>query len=271
MARGNRWGTRKLRKGEIDTSPALPKWLQTVYNALDIRDVVGKSIVNKSRIVQGNVGNLPIFSSEGLRQAESNIGMLFNQVRKREGASLDYYTSSTTTYTIAAGATKRGISLLDISSEVTAESGEEGLVPEFLAHECHLVAHSTAPFTLHPFVITLENGETLSAVDYNGTDPVAAILAMKSAGDYVLTMGPVSQAYQNDACTFFKGKVDLGWEILSNFFTAHYSKSELHETNPLKMYMGLIIGGQPSQQVILTGGYYRLFYQKPRSWGDVPG
>jgi len=181
----------------------------------------------------------------------SNPTAMFNKLRRKNGAYLGNAFGSDTSVTLGGAHTKKVNSVSTLSSIVSGIATDNEAYPSFDSYIIDGFLKSVMPFSVVPFVCTLENGESLaSSTDYNGDSVTAAIAAAISAGDRTIVLGPEYIGNFRGGSTsdyMYEARITFDASSIMNEYSKYYANAELEEKNPLPMYFGIAMTGQPSQ------------------------
>lgn len=214
-------------------------------------------------------GEVPVnmFRAAPMSALPSNAMQVFNGIRNMSGAAVDFSNNSGT-LTIAAGNLMRTQQITDVGTIVSTLSTSNDTLPLFSAMRSYMDFDSASQFFIAPFVVVMENGESITASDYNGNNIGAAVLATLT-GDRSLYFGPAirSQMYDANGTIRYRAKLNLDYSFLANAFSAHYARMKLEEEDPLVCQIGLCCVGIAAQQVAYRLQYVRVYANIQRELG----
>jgi hypothetical protein len=128
-------------------------------------------------------------------------------------------------------------------------------------------AHATVPFTIVPFIVRLENGETIPTTDSDTVfDPKTAIDAACSAlGNYAMKMGnPLNskKIFSNGSPIYIaNGSFDFSKEM-KNFLRIYYQKQIDEESNPIFQIGYFVLVGTANTAVNIDERWHDLYHFK---------
>lgn len=187
----------------------------------------------------------------GLPVTEGNPTLLLNDMKDAEGSEIGV-ACGTQTISIAAANTQRVILDNDLGANVAAKFTGNDLIPAFVDYKEIHYFYSATQFCVVPFVVLLENGETLTAANYAAASVVSAIQSALPAQTRNIVYGPMGVARQNADTAGVKYTCSLTVNLrgFANAYSQHYRKFSMEERSPLVLQIGLCFIGQASQNII---------------------
>jgi hypothetical protein len=207
-----------------------------------------------------------VFSDKWSVVGGNNPVQLFNTIKGLIGASIRCSHSAVTTMTIAAANLNRVELIWDFGATVITHSSEVSAQPMFVAMKRQQSFYSTAAFVITPFIVVLENGETITSHDDNGTDVKVAIEGSLPAQDYALALGPsfASKGFMDNGTRRHQLEMEVNLPEVANWFSRYYGEKEIDELTSKVVQLGFCVSGVASQQVSFDNHTFYGFYQKAR-------
>lgn len=204
----------------------------------------------------------PIFSSESLG-INANPTYLFNGFKALNGASLELFQGQSS-FAVAAANVWRIESFSVLSTTVANAFTSNDTMPWYKYQNFYMEMDSDNYFMAIPFLVLLENGESISSVNANTNNVDTAVKTALPAQTRNLIYGPVvkSTRFRDNGADRFRAKMGVSLAQFMNFYARHYRESLLKEQNALVLALGLAIAGVATKTVsidytVVTGWYQR--------------
>jgi hypothetical protein len=206
-----------------------------------------------------------IFQVEDLAQfIESNPLFLFNEYKNLQGATLNVYNGSSS-HATAAGNVFRTQLVKDLGTEIAALFTSDDTMPIFLERRIYYDFQSDTQFLVIPFIVLLENGETVSAYDYNATNGVAAAISGSlPAQTRNIVYGPVVKSHmiRDNGANLHICRTGLNFRSLANLYVKHYREYLMTEDSPFVLQLGITVQSVASKTI-----YW--YYHGVDAWAQV--
>jgi hypothetical protein len=163
---------------------------------------------------------------------------------------------------IQAGKTVRTIEMFDLGSVISGFDPTEDNTKLIIDRAIQEVTYyCTDPFIATPFLIDLENGESVATTDSDYTDPLVAIDAIKTGSTYTVKLGQecIGTVPQRSGGTIFyqaKSAFDVTEEC-RKYIISYYRRQHDEETATALKYCNHVLGVAEK-----TINVVRLFYME---------
>lgn len=207
-----------------------------------------------------------VFSDKWSVVGGNNAVELFVKIKGLDGATIRISHSATTTMTIAVANLNRVELIWDFGATIITHSSAQDSSPFFVVMKRQQSFWSTAAFVVTPFVVVLENGETIISHDDAGTDIEVAIEDSLGDGDYALALGPsfASKGFIDNGTRRHSLEMEVNLDEVANWFSRYYSQKEIEEQTSKVCQLGFCVSGVASQQVQFDNHTAYAFYNKAR-------
>lgn len=166
------------------------------------------------------------------------------------------------TIVTAAANTMRVQSILTVSSTITGiEDAMNEVQARWKNFAFEIQYWSNTPFSIVPFALLTENGESITSTDYNGINIGTAILNATPAQNKVIETCPlcVARADYSSGTIHYSARVVVDLSRLSEQYNKYYIKKEMAEELPAVLQLGHVLIAQASStvnyQTTLTTAY----------------
>lgn len=207
------------------------------------------------------------FIPGGLITAPRRVIKVFEQIRALKNAQLNQSHSSGITISIAAANVNRVQSLYEIDSNVIAcFTGASDEMPVWASHVQTMTFIGNKPFSLLPFVIIGEGGESIASLDSNSEQPVVAARAAWTAGTFQIGFGEVYESRRK-----YEGsvvyRIDLTMQLAGwfNYYADYYFQKLMAEEEAAHkdLRVGIVAFGQASTTITYDIANFTAFFQHP--------
>jgi hypothetical protein len=194
----------------------------------------------------------PAIFKPGLRSISPSLTADFNDIKALKDSLLEVSHTSGN-FTIAAVNTMRIEELLDLGSDVSGKSTDQYSIPDFRKYVVQMSFESALNFAVIPFVVLMENGETITSTNYNG---VAVSTAIGNAiGNQAVNLVYGETAFSRfntvQATESAKHTCTLGIDVTPfvNAYALHYRNRLLTEQQAQVLKIGVVVVGIAAQVV----------------------
>jgi len=189
---------------------------------------------------------ISIFKPRALRSTADNPSFRFNQMADMNGATITVGASSNSA-NIAAANTQRSILAYELDTSIQALV-TTSTNPVYVHWDTNWYIQSTAPFGACFWIALMENGETITPADYNGSNLMAAVEATQAAQDHTIVLGPINLAsLVKDGGNQWVAHIGMDLTALANAYAQHYARKHMEEQNALQLKLGCTFVGVASQ------------------------